>query len=795
MKKDDINLRKIVRRIFRAWPLFIIWIAIFGILSILCLLVFPPMFTIKTTLLIEQPKGTSDPSTIATNQQPVFRTDDYYYNNQKDAYTSYPLIKKTVEQLNLGVSYFNWFIINKPIYSTSPIRVTLDTLKTGRRMKDMPYGEPFYVNIVDSNKFHLEVDGENSLSGTDFSASGDYQFGQWIKIDQLVFKVEPSFFFRKSIEEGTDSTIYKNTYSFEFIDSNQLILALISGMSISQEDLNATDFSVSLFGALPDQKEDFFNTLNQNFIQNHFQQQTEVLRKAIGYIDDQLAKTQQALTQSEEDLEKYKRDNGITSLNTQANLLLQQTSKYEDEKVGYLAKNSYYSYLKNYLQAEENFSKLISPEAYGVSDPLLEKLTEDLVMLQQQKDALTTSGTTRNPQYNQIVAKIEGDKKTILETVKGFERSNNLMIGHINGQIDKMESQSKAIPEAEKALMRLERDNKFNEDLYTNLMNKKSEAEIELVSTTPDFKVIEPAFPTNPKALFPNILILGVLSILLGLIFAPINLILKSLLSNRLNSVEDISNNLQSAVLLPSLSLTNIKSPLEIFQYPNSQTSHELKRILDVIKIQFPDQHRVLALSSPQSREGKSFLASTIATRSALNESKTLIVDLNRRDPQLHRLFKLSNERGLRDYIYEHVPLSNLIQHSKNEYLDILSYGQRDKEGEISPKALQALLDEVKGSYDLVVLDTAPLGLISNSLDLIRLADIQMFIVRRKVTTLDSLENLETMIQQNKLPHSTILLTDSIDSFTGSRQRRQKKYIKNKPKSLRFRYRNLMKWI
>lgn len=754
IRKEEVDFRGVINRLKRGWPIvalaLIFWLAIGVIFQI----AFPPYYTAKTTVLTEEPKGEQDPGVLVTGEVAFKRPEAYYFNNQRIVFASYPLVEEAIKRTGL-IKYFQSGLINREIYGSSPFLVELDSTYMSFERHETPYEVPFYVEFSDFDKYRIEGEGEYLEGEGEFYYEGEFQFGEWVTLGQLKFRLMPQDTIMNP-RITLENELFEDDFGFELIDLTTQIEERINGLEVIDQDIESTVFTATLSGLSAPRQLQFLQTLGDAFIANHLELKTRTLRMALEFLEKEIAETATLLEESEDSLKYFKSENAITSINEEGALLLTQGAELQDAKIELVVRNKYFSYLEETLRTNDDYSTLISPEAFGITDALLLRLTQELVDLQQDLKSLESQGAQDNPAYNQVKSAISNKRATILKSVEGFKSSNLIKLRDIEKRIAEIDATAREFPKEQSELLKLERRFRINETLYTSLMEKKSNVELSLVSTTPDFRIIEPAHLTTAEPIIPWTPLTLAAAILLGLITGFGVLILLWIFRTGIDAAADVRRQAPEARVLAELHFTNIKLPGELQNYPYSPLANEINGLIYNIAVRHPES-KSIALSSNKQGEGKTFTASMLAVQYAQSGQKTLVIDANQRHPMVGKFFRVSGGREeLNSFSSEEI--RGAIRNTSNERIDILNLG-RVVFNNAEVHSFKQLLSELASTYDRIIIDTAPVGNESRSLAILNAADLPIMVMRRKQTDIQDVLDVRELYIKGSLKSLNCVVT------------------------------------
>jgi uncharacterized protein involved in exopolysaccharide biosynthesis/Mrp family chromosome partitioning ATPase len=778
IRKEEVDFRGVINRFKRGWPIIALSLVFWLAIGVLFQIAFPPYYTAKTTVLTEEPKGQTDPSILVTGE-PVFRkAEAYYFNNQRIVFASYPLVSEALKQTGL-IKYIKSGLLDREIYDSSPFKLELDSTYMSFERFETPYENPFYVNFTDFNKYTIEGEGEYLEGDGEYYYEGEFQFGEWVTLGQMKFRLIPQdTLMNPNITLKND--LFEDEFGFVLMDLPTRIAETISSLEVVDQDIESTVFTASLSGVSAPRQLVFLSTLGDAFIANHLEIKTRTLRMALEFLENEIQNTAAVLEESEDSLKYFKSENAITSIDAEGALLLNQGAELQDEKIELVVRNKYFSYLEETLRNNDDYSTLISPEAFGITDALLIRLTQELVELQQDLKALEAQGAQDNPAYGQVKNAIEGKRATILRSVEGFKSSNLMKLGDIEKRISEIDATSKEFPKEQSELLKLERRFRINETLYTSLMEKKSNVELSLVSTTSDFRIIEPAHLTTAKPIIPWGPLTITVAVLLGLITGVGILILMWFFRSGIDSGEDIRRHLPQATLLSDIHYSNIRRPGELEDYPLSTLANQINGLIYNIGVKNPNATSI-GISSYKRGEGKSFTTSMLAVQYAQAGYRVIVIDANRRHPSLAKLFRIS---GGHDELnsFDINEIKSTIRNTSNGKIDVLSLGKVIFNN-VEVQSFSELLRSLSAAYDRIIVDTAPIGNDARSLAILNATDLPIILAKRQHTDIQDILDLKELYRNSSLKELNCVVTGTFSPKTSFNIRRNP-YQKNKRRSL-----------
>lgn len=761
LRQEELDLRSIAERFFKSWPLLLVILIFWTVIGGLFQIVFPAWHKTSMKVQIEKPKGVNDAGTMVSSVPVFVKPDDSYNVNLKVLLTSYPILKKAFERTGMNIQYVKQgTLIDTDIYGRSPITVELDSAYMTFEDHLTPYNTPFYVKFINDNLYQLHAEGEYPITDNEFEYEGEFAFNEWVTFDELKFRVIKNDTLQNS-KIALYNKLTEDVFGFVLRSSRVWAIKYAEDINVETADVEATVYDVTILAESPEKQIDFFNNLSDLVIEAHMKSKTESLDKAVGYLTGEVDRMSKMLTLSEDTIQKFKSEKGITSFGREGDLVVEQSTKLEKQKVDLLVRKNYYQYLKDFLNKNESYGGLISPQAFGIEDKLISDLTSELVELQYEKNNLAQISDVDNPMLAQLDNKISSNREVIVQSIEGFEQSNRMLIANVNSEIKKLDNESKTLPEEERDLIRLDRKYRLNEKLYSSLIEKKSEAELARISIGSDVTVIAPAYKASVEPVLPNPIITLIAIVLLSIIFGILAVIIRNLFNNKMEDLTDLSKYVFALPVLGTLENTSVLLPSVLTGYPESKTSEELNSILYNTEIKIKGSSKIISVSGYSYKVGASTLISMLATRAGMMGKKVTVVDLNFSKPCLHEKMNIKNSAGISDVLSGTASLIEAEYASGYSDVTVIPAGSISKVNLREKVSLKSILDELAQRNDFVFVLLEPFGQNSRALMTQSYCDYNIVSVRRGVSSQSQLEKLQDMAVSGSLSNAGLVATDT----------------------------------
>ena len=530
-----------------------------------------------------------------------------------------------------------------------------------------------------------------------------------------------------------------------------------NSLSIAPTSKTTSVAVISLKNSSLQRGQDFINQLLEMYNRNTNNDKNEIAQKTAEFIDERIGIISKELGSTEANLESFKRDAGITDLTSEAQIALAGNAEYEKKSVENRTQISLVNDLRKYLRGNEYE---VLPSNVGLQDAALigaiERYNE---MLIERKRLLRTS-TESNPTIVNLDTSIRAMKANVQATLEGTLQGLMITKESLDREASRYSRRISNAPGQERAYVSIARQQEIKAGLYLMLLQKREENAIALAATANNAKIIDEAIaddiPVSPKRpmIYLIALVLGV-GIPVGIIY------LIELTKFKIEGRADVEK-LTSVPVVGDIPLTDEKNDkngsIAVFENKNNLMSETFRNIRTNLQFMLDNDQKVILVTSTVSGEGKSFVSSNLAISLSLLGKKVVIVGLDIRKPGLNKVFQLSNkERGITQYLSNpETDLMELVQLSDvNKNLFILPGGTVPPNPTelLARNGLDRAIETLKKHFDYVILDTAPIGMVTDTLLIGRVADLSVYVCRADYTHKAEYTLINELSFEKKLPN------------------------------------------
>ena len=530
-----------------------------------------------------------------------------------------------------------------------------------------------------------------------------------------------------------------------------------NSLSIAPTSKTTSVAVISLKNSSLQRGQDFINQLLEMYNRNTNNDKNEIAQKTAEFIDERIGIISKELGSTEANLESFKRDAGITDLTSEAQIALAGNAEYEKKSVENRTQISLVNDLRKYLRGNEYE---VLPSNVGLQDAALigaiERYNE---MLMERKRLLRTS-TENNPTIVNLDTSIRAMKANVQATLEGTLQGLMITKESLDREASRYSRRISNAPGQERAYVSIARQQEIKAGLYLMLLQKREENAIALAATANNAKIIDEAIaddiPVSPKRsmIYLIALVLGI-GIPVGIIY------LIELTKFKIEGRADVEK-LTSVPVVGDIPLTDEKNDkngsIAVFENKNNLMSETFRNIRTNLQFMLDNDQKVILVTSTVSGEGKSFVSSNLAISLSLLGKKVVIVGLDIRKPGLNKVFQLSNkERGITQYLSNpETDLMELVQPSDvNKNLFILPGGTVPPNPTelLARNGLDRAIETLKKNFDYVILDTAPIGMVTDTLLIGRVADLSVYVCRADYTHKAEYTLINELSFEKKLPN------------------------------------------
>lgn len=793
-----LNFQKIYAHVVLNWYWYIISLVICIGAASLYLYCARPTYEVTARMLVkdgDKKTGASASQVLSNMEDFGFMNNSSGFENEMEILASPVTIHDAVKRLKLYTEYrFDGGIRKKLAYSHNPVCVDIDPLSldsldyrildgvcsisasiTKQKKEGMGYHADVDLLVNDeifktySEDFNLNTDSAyallpESVGGLDSSSLFNYQspaFNLKTDFGTISFRCNPKFDNNKKtpFENGSDLLVTIRPPMYVALDYMRRLKVEPTSKKTSIASISLKDEDVR-------RGIDFLNTLVLCYNDQANVDKNEIALKTEEFINQRLEKIDAELGTTENSLENYKRRNAVTQLEADASQSLQLSAQYASRLADANTQLQLLDYIQQYVENPDNRYKLI-PANIGMNDQTATQLITDYNKIVQERNRLMRSVSEQSPQVQTMTSTLDNFETSIRQSLVQARHSLELQRNSIKSQYDRYQGRIGSTPEQERVLNQIGRQQEVRSGIYLLLLQKREENSISLAATADKGKLI--AAPLNNGKVGPRKKMVLTIALLLGLLFPLVVSYVRNLLRYRIEGRMDVTS-LTKVPILADVPEANdsVKdvSGIVVQADKNNQINEVFRTLRANVQFMLKDNEKIILFTSGTPGEGKTFLTANLAMSFALLGKRVVLVGCDIRRPALGKLFGTHNlKQGLSnllriDKVTAEELHTQIVNSRINPFLDLLMSGPVPPNPTelLSRHNMKDVLDLLCEEYDYVILDTSPIGLVSDTFQLSRYANINCFVCRADYTPKSNIALLNSMVEEKKLLNACIVL-------------------------------------
>jgi tyrosine-protein kinase Etk/Wzc len=729
---SGLTIKDLLFKYLRFLPLFIISIALALLVAYIYLRYTTPVYASSGALIVKDDNGSS--ANNGDRFQQLFVLDNSMnLKNEIEIIRARPLLKRVVENLNLN---FTYYVVGKikesNIYTACPFQVQ------ALQLADSGINFTLHIKIEDNKSFRLN-DDPKLLS-----------FGQSFENNNGIFKI---------IYNPVNSL--SNEYKVIWSPTESIVSVIAKNLTIAPGS-SAGIIHIGLESDNPQLAADFITDLMKEYQVATREDKNETNRRMLDFIDTRMKGVERELDSVTFRLLAYQRENNLINPEMQSGSYFGKLETTDEGIIVQLEKDNTADMLDSYLRNERNAYALV-PSTMGLDDGTLSGMVSAYNVAQLERKSLIDANIPEsNLRVKQKEDEIERLRINIFESIKNLRRFISATIANLQRQNNKAQSQVKSLPIKEQRLQEIKTKQETKQTVYNLLLEKREQTAISLAGTISNMKVIEEAHP-NPLPIKPKPSTVYLISLVAGLALPALFVFGIELFNDKVTSRHDIEK-ATSVAIVGEIGHSYLDDKMVVKANNRSIVAEQFRIIRSNLQYVMTNTKKpVILVTSSFSGEGKSFVSTNLGAVMALANKKTIILEFDIRKPKVLSHLGISKKPGITNYLLGTVTLEQLpIPVPNYENLYVLACGP------IPPNPSELLLEPkiaeifayLKENFDVIIVDSAPVGMVSDAMTLSAFADSTLYIARQGHTYKKQITLLDEFHTQRKLPKMSIILND-----------------------------------
>ncbi|CAM3399679.1 polysaccharide biosynthesis tyrosine autokinase [Zobellia roscoffensis] len=800
--EQEINLKLFFRKIYKNKMFFIASIGFCVLLALMYIATATSIYEVSTSVLIDS-KGRNrvlgDSKYVEGGVSLIEMEKNLY--NEIGILKSFSLIRQTIEDLNFDVTYHTKSLFSsEERYGYFPFEVYLD------RSKPQLFGVPFEIELLSKDSYKLTIEGDefsvsNPSNGSvrDVDRSFDfyktYKFGEKVEHEYFTFKLnKPEYDVNAEDFDG-------DNLSFVVGNIESVAKSYMGKLEADNIDIQASIFKIVSDGPIVGKEVSFLKKLTENYVHNELSSRNEIAAGKEAFIRNQLRVISDSLARFELELEAFKIDKKAVNLGATASNALDQTNALQVEAAKIKMSINYYNSIIRSVKNNRNRDDFVMPSGIGIEDPSINQNILELKDLYTERSKKKFFVTSNNQEMTILNGQIQESTEILLSNLRSAVRSSQAALGGITSQLSSIDEEISSLPTREIQLLNIQRQNTLYENLYKYLSQELAKTGIARAESTSDTRVLDEARMEGNGPVAPQKSLLLGLAVVLGALI-PLGWMIFFLPNDIIENVHQVMANSDMPIIasiihyddqvketpfkIPFIgnelerAFKKIKGSAKLFDFVNDNfkvSDAESEVSLWKLKESFRDlstnlklvnsaDKGVIGITSILPEEGKTYSAINLGITLAEAGKKTIIIDADLRNPSLVKGIRKIKGKGLSNYLRGDVSSLSDVIHSHEKVKNLKFIPSEIVDGNVhellSGDKMKSVVEKLKQEYDYVILDTPAVGLVSDFLLLLDIMDINLFVVRRNVSKIEFLEDLDNLIPRDKKKKSYIIFNDAL---------------------------------
>lgn len=753
-KSDGLpDIRKIVMLVLKNWYLFLISFPLFIGAIYLYHRYTPVVYKGSVTVMMKSDNQRT-PSGAGIIEGFGLSPETKSIENQTIILRSKKVIKRVIDKLDFGIDiYSDGTFKDSDMYHKSPFNITMDSSHV------QPLNTAIHLEPVGAQKVKVSIQSDNALLHTfidqkNHGGSGQIAFEKTINWGD---KIETSF--GKFTISRNNRPAPTAEFYFFFRSHDWLTSTFRGRVAVNAYKEGSSIIYISTTGTNTQKINTFLKALSDVYIEQSLERKNEIAEKTLAFIDIQLCQVSDTLKETQRKLMEFRRENIFSAPTEISQRLADKYFEYESELNKIQIRKNYYSRLSKHLIEDPVSDDYLLPAFSFDANSLISSFVTELLTLNNERTIMASETSANNPLLNELDKKIAISKENLLLALSKLIKNIDIEEEKLEGQMNSAATKMNFLPETEREYLDIEREHKLNDAIYTFLLQKQSETQITKASNTPDNEILDNASITGIVA--PNKKKNTRQSLLLAFILPIGIIVLKEYLNTKIRDKQELLSLAPNASILGYIPEYKGNDNFVIESEPLSSISESFRALRTRLKYLTPQGEKLtITVTSTNTGEGKTFCALNLASAFAISGKKTALIGFDLRKPRLTELFKHHNHLGLSNYLIGQANIDEITYSSDLENLSIIPSGAIPPNPSelISNENTIKLFNEAKELFDIIIVDSPPIGVVADARLLMEHSNCYLFVTRMNKTVKDHFKHTIQNLTDDKIGPIGIVL-------------------------------------
>ena len=763
-KSDNLlNLNRIIKLLMHYWVLFAISIPLFLISTYIYHRYTVTVYQASASLLF---KSSEERTISSTDLIEGFGLSPEVRNieNQTFILRSFRIIRKVVEGIDFGIEYYiGGRFKDAELYHTSPFRIELDS--TVNQILNVPISLTFNEN----GKILLNIKAEsvNLFNVKDYSYTGsvgEINLTREVTWNDVVKLPYGSFKIIKT--SGTPE--YGKNYYFKIRSLDDVANEYRSRLGISTYNEGSSIVFLKVTGTSTLKIKRFLDKLCEVVIEHNLEQKNEIASRSIQFIQNQLDMISDTLNRTQNKLLNFRKENRFMNPSASSEQLANRYFEAEKQRKMLELKRDYYVFLRQSLHDDPYDTDFMLPAFSDNNYQLVSQLVLELLELNNDYQIYNNEANKVNPYMTTLRQKIEVTRNNLLMAINKVLENIALEENVLDREMKQIEDDMSGLPALEKKYLEIDRSYKLNDAIYTFLLQKNSETQITKASNTPDNEIIDQSYIS--AVVSPNIRSNYTKAVLFAILIPVIIIALIEFMNVKIRSKEDLDNLVPNIPLIGIIPHSKIESDNIMLSNPHSIISESFRSIRTRLNFMaVGDGAKVISITSTNKGDGKTFVSINLASAFAISGKKTILLGFDLRKPKLSEYFKMAYSKGISNVLIGEIQASETCYQTSQDNLCVMPSGEIPPNPSelIESDSTDKLFKWLRKNFDIIVVDSPPVGVVADARLLMSYTNIRLYITRFNHTRKDHLQHTIQNLQDENITSMGLIFNDVQNNVTG----------------------------
>ncbi len=704
------------------WPLFVLLfvVALGGAIGYLRYTT--PLYESTARILIKDEKKGAEESKAVESMDML--STKKIIENEVEVIQSKTLIDEVVKRLRLYAPvYEKGSVKNASAYATSPVIIEVDSVNKLKEVKNVYFS-------TDAQRSKIVIQDK------------EYPINQWVSTPYGTLR----FLQNKDSSQRATKQLF-----FSLVKPKKVVADIANRLKVSTASKLSSILNLSLADEVPERGEDILNELLIAYNVASIHDKNTLAGNTLNFIQERLVSVERDLDSIQRKVQHYRSQTNAIDIGTQGKLYLQNVSN-NDQKLGEINMQlAVLNQVETFVTMKDQTSGIV-PSNLGVNDPTLSHLVDKLYSSELEYESLKKNTGANNPLLVSLTDRIEKIKPSILENIRSQRRSLQASRDNLTTTNNMYASTLRSIPEKERQLIDINRDQGTKNEIYNFLLQKREETALSHASTVSDSRVVDKAVSSD-KPVSPKRKVVLLSSFLIALLGGLGIIYTRETFNSKIMFRHEIES-LTERPIIGEISSESSKDPIVIGEDKRTFIAEQFRRLRATLNyIGVNSKRKKILVTSSISGEGKSFVATNLALSLAITGKRVVLLDFDLNNPSLNNKLNISEDTGITDYLLEEADVENIIRQTelhKNLYLIPTGKLPANPCELIMNGRVELLLSYLNDRFDYIVMDTAPVSPVTDAYILSAYCDATLYVIRHGYTPKTLVQRIDA---NNKLNH------------------------------------------